>query len=261
MIRHPMVAWTTWVACRVLSRRGFRVPRLLAADLSPLTRLRFGSFALCEEEVVGHHLDEEGFRPADVRAAARTLAGLHRTVRSRHGDLLIGRIDSVARYHRKRTRRALERLRRDAEGARVAGGAAPWFARAVDSLADCGQFGLLHGRVNIGNVIVDAAGDAWLIDVWSARYDCPEREIVRALHRLTGGPEGREAFLDTYFAAREAGAAGAYERRGPFFHAQFHLYEAVRRLRRMERNREEASLREEATHHMEALRGLVGQSP
>jgi Ser/Thr protein kinase RdoA (MazF antagonist) len=257
MVPRAMVAWTTWMASRLLARKGVRVPRLLAADLSPLTRLRFGGFALCEEEIVGRHVDEAGFRPDDVRAAARTLGALHRIARSRHGDPLVGRGGSIARYHHKRTCLALARLRGYPDGAPLAAAAEPWLARAVGALDDGRPFGLLHGRLNGGNLIVDAAGEAWLIDVWSARYDCPEREIVRALHRLTDSPAGAEAFLDTYFAAREPGAADAYERRGPFFHAQFHLYEAVRRFRRIERYPGEPHLQEEAAHNLEALQALV----
>ncbi len=246
---------------RAFARTGLPVPRLLDSDLSPLTRVRWGFYALSEEFVEGQHPTEAADREAAVRAVARALARFHNVERRRWGWPAFPRPGSYRRHVLERVAeraghlaRALPQGQPDALVA--------WFRLHAGTAALDAPFALTHSRVNRGNFIVRPDGEAIVVDLIECRYGtfCPD--LVSALHRLCECEERLTgAFLDEYFATRPARCRAAFEQSRTFFEASHELGQASSNTRRVGRALdadEAAAFRACLAEHVERLAELTG---
>ncbi|MFW6161699.1 MAG: phosphotransferase, partial [Planctomycetota bacterium] len=246
---------------RSFARLALPVPRLLDSDLSPVTRLRWGFYALSEEYVRGQPPTETADRAGAVRAVARALARFHTVERPRWGWPAFPRLGSYRRYVLRRVSGRVGHL----------AGALPsdqceallaWFAQHADLAALEPPFSLTHSRVNSGNFILRPDGEVAVVDLIECRYGtwCPD--LVSALHRLCECDERwTAAFLEEYFAARPAWCRAAFEESRTFFEANRALGQAASNTRRAARAADPeaaAALRARLAEDIRRLADLTG---
>ena len=217
---------TNLTALRHLNARALPVPRLLGWS----ARARLGParhYLTIEARVPGREIAqvEEPARGGALEAIARSLAALHAPRRRWHGRPGLPRPGDYTTAYLPRVLERLERL-------------AP--LRPVDALRDdlrraaakhgTSSYALLHGRVNAGNVLVDGASAIW-IDLGSAHYGEPARDLVRALHRLCAGADEARLFLASDLKGAPRGAADAIAESEPFYACDYLLLETGRQAR------------------------------
>jgi len=226
-------ATSTVIATRHVVRRGGPVPRLVFADLSPITRMRLGWFVLVEERVEGGSFYEGGRTDARLRAAARALAQLHSVTRPRWGPLLpgLGRRSGYFRDIHARLTRRLDDLVGEMEGFEAIGRPEirEWLGAQVASGEQAGGYSLSHLRVTQTNIMFPSDDEAVLIDLLTARYAHFAIDLERAVQRWCGLETARrEIFLETYFGAFTAVTREQWEAVRPYHRASFHLTQAYR---------------------------------
>ncbi len=228
-------AWKLAHNLRAFQTKKLRVPTLVAADLSPLTRLRWGFWPLVEERIEGGHLDELGRPEAAVRAVASTLAQFHNVTRRRWGWPALPRWGSYGRHLLAR----MEKRARNFDAVLDTPRAAmlmQWCRERAAQAPLAPPFSLTHSRIYCPNFIVTPANDAYAIDLLECRFGTFGIDLTWALERLCAGePQPCAWFLDAYFAERPAGRRGAYERSLPFFQVDYHLARASLYARRLPR--------------------------
>ncbi len=232
-------ATRTVFAMRHLIRRGAPIPRLLVADLSPVTRVRYGATISVEEMVPGRSLDEVEVDESMIRPAATALARLHAITRSRWGAMLpgVGRKGGYFRALTSRVERRLDDLAANVPDLRPLTGAdvRSWFRGFEGDVEPKDVYSACHLRVSNTNLLVTDAGDARLIDVATARYGHPGIDVERALQRWCRRRKRLEAaFLDEYFRASARLTRSEWERVRPYFGASFHVtqvYRAAKEIR------------------------------
>ncbi len=233
-------ATATVLATRHLVRRGAPVPKLVQADLSPVTRLRLGVFVLVEEFVDGRNLYEIGRSPERLASAGRVLARLHAITRRRWGPLLPGmgrRAGYFDDIHARLTRR-LDDLVTEMEGFEALGRTEirDWLAAQRKSGLQRGGYSLSHLRVTQTNILFTDDDEARLIDVVTARYAHHAVDLERALQRWCGRKEERrEVFLAAYFDALPNVTRAEWEEVRPYHRASFHLTQAYRAAKELRR--------------------------
>ena len=256
-LRAARLAYNFHAFCRM----GLPVPALLDSDLSPLTRWRWGFYALSEQFVEGQHVHEAADRAAAVRAVARGLASFHNVEWRRWGWPGFRRLGSYRRHVLERVAertghlaRVLPQPERDALAA--------WFDDHAATAALGPPFALTHSRVNLGNFVVRPDGEATVVDLIECRYGsfCPD--LISALYRLCERDERLMAgFLDEYFTARPTGCREAFERSRTFFEASHELGQAASNTRRIARAAaadEAAAFRAAVAEHAARLAELTG---
>jgi aminoglycoside phosphotransferase (APT) family kinase protein len=206
---------------RYMRERALPVPALLAWSL----RSRFEaprSFLSVEEFLPGRALEDlpEPDRAKGLVAVAQTLARLHSVRRRSHGRVAVPRPGSYAAFYLRIARARIARLEGAIPTETVArlGDALAAAARAIPARR---SHALIHAHVNMGNFLV--ANEAWLIDVGSAHYGDPARDLVRGVHRLCRGPEEAARFLDAYFGAAQGAERGHFEAAEPFYACDYVL--------------------------------------
>lgn len=233
-------ATATVLATRHMVRHGAPVPKLLYADLSPITRLRVGVFVLVEEFVDGRNLYEIGRTPERLASAGRTLAKLHRITRRRWGPLLPGmgrRAGYFDEIHSRLTRR-LDDITGEMDGFESLGRPEirDWLAAQRKSGLQRGGYSLSHLRVTQTNVLFTEGDEARLIDIVTARYAHHAIDLERAIQRWCGlKEERREIFLDAYFGAFPNVTRQQWEEIRPYHRASFHLTQAYRAAKELRR--------------------------
>lgn len=256
-------AWKLAHNLRRMRDLGLSVPRLLAADLSPLTRLRWGFWPVVEERIGGGHVDRLGRPEAAVRAVATTLASIHNVQRRRWGWPLLGRWGSYRRYQLARIRRRALSLDGPLERPRSAE-LIQWCAERAASAPLDPPFSLTHSRVYCANFIVTPDhARAYVIDLLECRFGTFAIDLTWSLKRLCGEQADACAwFLDTYFAERAAPCREAYERSRTYFEVDYHLARASiyarRFVRRVPGSRPAREKREGVRRHTARLSALTG---
>jgi len=255
-------AWKVAYNLRHLAAAGLPVPGLLAASVSPLTRLRWGFLPIVEERIEGSHVDALGRTEGPIRAVARALARFHAVRRRRWGWLALPRWGSYRNYFLRR----LARRARDVD-------AALQQPRSRELMHWCREgsahapldppFSLTHSRVYCANFVVTPGGEAYAIDLLECRYGSFAVDLTWALERVCGGqPRPAAWFLDTYFAGDTEGRREAFERSRPFFEAEYHLARSAthaRRVRRRVRAGKGIERRLGTLHrHVECLAAITG---
>ena len=256
-------AWTLRHNHRLMRDLGLSVPALLAADLSPLSRLRWGFWAVVEERIAGSHIDEIGRPEPAARAVAAALAGIHNVGRRRWGWPVLGRWGSYRRYQLARVRRRALSLDGTLEQPRSAE-LVRWCVERAARAPLGPPFSLTHSRVYCANFVVTPdQSRAVAIDLLECRFGTFAIDLTWSLKRLCGErPDACAWFLDTYFAERTADCREAYERSRTYFEADYHLARAsiyARRLaRRAPGSQPARDKREGVRRHTARLAALTG---
>lgn len=246
---------------RSLGSMGLPVPALLDSDLSPLTRWRWGFYALSEQFVEGRHPHEAPDREAAVRAVARALARFHNVERRSWGWPAFPRLGSYRCHTLERIAQRTSHLATVLPQAERDGLTA-WFRQHAEAASLGPPFALTHSRVNCGNFVVRPDGDATALDLIECRYGsfCPD--LVSALHRFCDRDDHlMAALLDEYFAARPARCREAFARSRTFFEANRALAQAASNTRRAGRaagDDEASAFRAAAAQHVARLAELTG---
>jgi hypothetical protein len=200
-------AWKLAHNLRALRAEGLPVPDLLAVDLWPLTRLRWGFWPVVERRIEGSHLDELGRPEAAVRAVAGLLARFHNVERRRWGWPAFGRWGSYRRHLLARMARRARTFDSVLETPRAAD-LVPWCREQAGAAPLDAPFSLTHSRVYCANFIVTPEGQAYAIDLLECRFGTFAIDLTWALK---------------------------YERSRPFFEADYHLARASIYARRLPR--------------------------
>ena len=220
---------------RSFTHMGLPVPELLDRNLSPLTRLRWGFYALAERFERGQHPDEVPDREAATRAVARALARFHSVARRAWGWPGFPRLGSYRAYFLKHVAQRAAHVDRALSPPR-SGELNAWFRERAAAAPLDSPFALTHSRINCGNFVVRPDGEATLVDLIEARYGCFCPDLVSALDRLCQRDERlMAAFLDEYFGARPSGCRAAFEASRTFFEASRALGRAATYTRRVVR--------------------------
>lgn len=218
-------------AMRHMAERDAPTPRLLYSDLSPWTRLRVGCGVLVEEAIDGRNLYEVPPTAERLRVAAAALARLHAITRDAHGALFPGgsRRGPYFDVMHRRLERRVEHLASRSPHLGAVRELAPWLRARRDVEDMQTPYSLCHLRVTDTNVLLGDAGEAWLIDVVTARYALAAVDLERALHRwCEDDPALGDAFLDEYFRRQDVLRRDAWVAHRAYFHASFHLTQAYR---------------------------------
>jgi Ser/Thr protein kinase RdoA (MazF antagonist) len=220
---------------RSFARLRLPVPRLLARDLSPLTRLRWGFYLLVEQFEQGQHPDDAPDREAATRAVARALARFHNVQARMWGWPGFPRLGSYRAHFLKRAAKSAAHL----APALATGQTGPlnaWFREHAAAAPLGSPFSLTHSRINCGNFVVRPDGEATLVDLVEARYGCFCPDLISAFDRLCERDERlMSAFLDEYFGGRPAACRETFEASRGFFEANRALARAGTYARRIAR--------------------------
>ena len=240
---------------RSFARMGLPVPELLYSDLSPLTRWRWGFYALAEQWIEGQHPTEMADREPGVRAMGRALARFHSVERRRWGWPAFPRPGSYRAYFLERISR---RIRHLDPALRPSGQAAleAWFREQGEEPALDPPFSLTHSRVNKVNFVVRPDGEVVVLDLIECRYGtfCPD--LISALDRICERDEMLTAsFLDEYFGRRPPRCREAFVRSRAFFEARHELAQSAINARRTARS----ATADEADASRDLLRGHVAR--
>jgi len=269
---------SSWVEARRLVRashlfqdKGVPVPQLVLASLSPLFFLTSGHGMLVEEGIRGSHLDSLGYEDSGMEAAGRALAKAHRVTRKSWGHLGFGSPGSYFRHVHNRTRRRIGDLvaqgagLSDREGKEIL----QWLEEFEARFRFSEGYSLCHMRVNLHNLLVSEDGRGYLIDLARARYADPGIDLIRARHRwCVDMPEKVAMFDRAYFEELEGVDSGEIAPREPYHHAVFHLAQANRRAKHLEKARKgqgnywqgREGLESELKGHLAELRELAGST-
>lgn len=192
-----------------LHQHAMPVPRVVHAARRRLFCGGPGMHLVCEERIAGQTLFELGRPVAAIRAAGRLFARLHAVTAAQWGPPGQGRTTGLADYLLARTRVRLDRWRsRDRALPRARIRHIMEFMRAgraaVDAIA---VFSLCHGDANPGNIIVDRAGQVWLLDTGNVRF-LPRflDYYTLALNLCEDDPARQDALRDAYCGALDARA-------------------------------------------------------
>ncbi len=267
---HENVASATriLITTRHMVRHDVPVPRILFADLSPVTRLRHGAVFLVDEAIEGGDLATLERTEERLAAAGRALGRMHRVTRGRFGAPLPGlaRRTDYFRFLQGRLNRRLDDLARSsAEFSAVADPIVrEWFARQELAATPPGGFSLCHLRVSDSNVLFGPTGEAYLIDVVTARYAHPAIDLERALYRwCNDDPRLSAAFLSAYFATFTGYSRTDWERQRDYHRASFHvtqIYRAAKEYRRFiadDNRRKTRRRRRTVTRHAHELLAVL----
>lgn len=258
-------ALRTLVAARHMVAAGAPVPRLLHADFSLRTRVRTGLVHLVEQAIDGANLYEVELTADRVAQAARALATLHNITRPRWGALLpvVGRRRGYFDFVNARLQRRLKGLVVSQPALAGFEVVREWFVGFRGRAEVQPHFNLCHLRISSTNILFAADGNAYLIDLVTARYGVFAIDLERALHRwCDDDPALCEAFLQAYFAATTHTTRADWEARRAYFHGSFHLAQAYRagkslcahlRLRGETGPRKRSRLRNRVIRHLEGL--------
>jgi len=221
-------------AGRFWARHGLPTPAVVHAELSRSARRQTGFFLICEARIRGSNAvdlgpDDEGFA-----AVGRAFASIHAVERRwHHGSLHQPRVGPfgyrLVKRHGEWTRAladlglAPRRLTRDHRA---------WLG-GFPGLHAGGPFQLIHRRCTESDVMVDDAGEAWVLEPQRSGFGSFLTDLVRIEERIGGRDPERIARLHAgYFSATGSERREAYEALAPVFRADLHLSNALRWARK-----------------------------
>ena len=256
-------AWRVAHNLRHLAALSLPVPRLLAADCSLLTRLRWGFSPIVEERIEGSHVDALGRSEPAIRAVARTLARFHGVQRRRWGSPGLPRWGSYRSYQLANMARRARDLSAVLEN-RPTEGLVRWCREQSRAAPLDAPFCLAHNRVHSANFVIAPDGQAYAIDLLECRYGAFAVDVAWALEQIClADPERMSWFLDAYFRDQPEAAREVFERSRPFFEADYHLARATTYARRLTRKARARGANERRLcilrghiQHLAALTGL-----
>jgi len=243
---------------RFWSERGLPTPRVLHADLARATRRRAGFWLLCEARIRGHNLVGPAARVADFAAAGRAFARIHAVERRwHHGSFYQPRVGyfgyRLVKRHGEWTR-ALAGLGLVEAGATRAH--RDWLGR-FPTLHRGGPFQLIHRRCTESDVMVDEAGEAWVLEPQRCGFGSFLTDLVRIEERVCAEDPGRvAAFHAGYFGAVAAERRAQYDALAPVFRADLHLSNALRWARKLAEGQAEAE--PEFMRELDRFRKITG---
>ena len=222
-------------AGRFWAQRGLPTPRVLHADLSDATRRRSGFWLLCEERIRGRNLVGPTCEPADFAAVGRALARVHAVSRRwHHGSFYQPRVGPfgyrLVKRHDEWTRRLAQLGVVEAE---LTGAHRAWLDRFPE-LHRGGPFQLIHRRCTESDVMVDEAGQGWVLEPQRCGFGCFLTDLVRAEERICRRlPERVAGLHEGYFGAVAPERRAQYDALAPVFRADLHLSNALRGARKL----------------------------
>jgi hypothetical protein len=214
---------------------------VLASDVSRRGHRRTGFHWLCEQRIDGNNVVElapgaAGFAPVGRAFAAvgRAFARVHAVERRwHHGSFHQPRVGPfgyrLVKRHGEWTR-ALHRLGVAPEGLTRSHRA--WLD-GFPALRAGGPFQLIHRRCTESDVLLDRAGEAWILEPQRCGFGSFLTDLVRIEERIGRGDEARiEALHRGYFGAVGAERRQAYDALAPVFRADLYLSNALRWARK-----------------------------
>jgi len=220
------------------ARHALPTPAILHADLSRSVRRATGFAFLCEQRIHGRNavdLDAGAAGAAGFAAVGRAFARVHAVERRwHHGSFYQPRVGPFGYRLVKRHGEWTRALQREGLVARELGARHRRWLGGFPRLHEGGPFQLHHRRCTESDVMVDDAGEAWILEPQRCGFGHFLTDLVRIEERVCRADDARiRALHDGYFAAAPAGRRELYDTLAPVFRADLHLSNALRWGRKM----------------------------
>jgi len=227
------------------ARHGLPTPAILHADLSRAARRATGFSLLCEQRIRGRNAVELGpgeAGRAGFAAVGRAFARVHAVERRwHHGSFHQPRVGPFGYRLVKRHGEWTRALHRLGVVPRELGAAHREWLGGFPLLHAGGPFQLHHRRCTESDVMIDDAGEAWILEPQRCGFGHFLTDLVRIEERICRGDEARvRALHGGYFGAAPAGRREVYDALVPVFRADLHLSNALRWARKLGRGDAEA---------------------
>ncbi len=203
-----------------LAKKGITVPGIVYSREDGRLFKRIGMHIICEERVMGDTLYDHKDSPGLIADAARLFARMHTITRNTWGKIHENKTDGLYAYLLKKLQHNLEQWQRhDASFSgdlqtNITLWVQPW-EQEVNRIA---RFSLSHGDPNPGNIILNAEGKLFLLDIGHIRY------LPRAVDFYTlqlnlceDSEEKHKIFEDAYCEGMTAEDHKALEETKPLF--------------------------------------------
>lgn len=244
---------------KITRGHGLPVPRLLYAEFSESHFRAHGFGAIVEAYIPGGHREAGEASPEELVNLARALARLHEVQSDTWGDPLKPRrsafFDSaIVPSIEQRAAALVESVEEfgTADRKQVLG-----FVKGYRKGWDGGPpFSLIHDKIKTGSVIFAPGDETFLIDLQSAQFGTPGRDLVAALDAFCKGVKQQQDFKQAYFLLAGSRAKEHFERFAPLYWVWHHLgrWASKARTARKTAPEQEAASAESRQRERDALR-------